>query len=72
MYRLSRSPRKCAGRITTVEIHLPFIAAAYAHAALEGMIEYEEAEPGRGKDVLPVTQADREDAVEKLQKPRTS
>lgn len=47
--------------------HRASTAAAYAHAALDGMIEHEEAEPGRGKDVLPVTQADREDAVEKLQ-----
>ena len=31
------------------------------------MIEHEKAESGRGKDALPVTQADREDAVEKLQ-----
>jgi Domain of unknown function (DUF1707) len=32
-----------------------------------GMIEHAEAEPGRGRDVLPVTQADREGAVEVLQ-----
>ena len=31
------------------------------------MIEHAEAEPGRGRDVLPVTQADREGAVEVLQ-----
>jgi Domain of unknown function (DUF1707) len=31
------------------------------------MIAHAEAEPGPGQDVLPVTQADREDAVETLQ-----
>ena len=31
------------------------------------MIEHAEAEPGRGRDTLPVTQADREGAVEVLQ-----
>src|SRR6185437_2111454 len=42
-------------------------AAAYAHAALEDMSTHAGAEPGPGKDVLPVTQADREEVVETLQ-----
>jgi hypothetical protein len=42
-------------------------AAAYAHTVLEDMSTHAGAEPGPGKDVLPVTQADREEVVETLQ-----
>ena len=47
--------------------HRTSTAAAYHHAALEDMIAHAGAEPEGGKDVLPVTQTDREDAVETLQ-----
>ena len=42
--------------------------AAHAHAALEGMDAHAGAEPRGSKDMLPVTETDREAAVVALQR----